>query len=44
MQQFINTLFNPEVLDKLGLAGVTLDGCALSWGGSMRRPPFFFWR
>lgn len=24
MQQFINTLFNPEVLDKLGLAGLTL--------------------
>lgn len=24
MQQFINTLFNPDVLDKLGLAGLTL--------------------
>ena len=24
MQQFLNTLFNPEVLDKLGLAGLTL--------------------
>jgi len=24
MQQFINTLFNPAVLDKLGLAGLTL--------------------
>jgi len=24
MQQFINTLFNPEVLDKLGLAGLNL--------------------
>ena len=24
MQQFINTMFNPDVLDKLGLAGLTL--------------------
>ena len=24
MQQFINTLFNPEVIDKLGLAGLNL--------------------
>lgn len=24
MQQFLNTLFNPEVLDRLGLAGLTL--------------------
>ena len=30
MQQFLNTLFNPEVLDKLGLAGLTLIAIVVS--------------
>lgn len=30
MQQFINTLFNPDVLDKLGLAGLTLVAIVVS--------------